>query len=132
MQCSHTLYFSRKRKYLIRFTTYISNSCKIISIIIYTTIQYVSAETVLTCRKWASTMFMYMSSSSRPLPMKHRCSPLATEPDSRDCFCASRRDFTDRANSEGLWSICEPIPYHYTITDILMVKRCTELCVIPL
>ena len=46
-------------------------------------------------------MFMYMSSSSLPLPMKHRCSPLATEPDSRDCFWASSRDLTDRANSDG-------------------------------
>lgn len=61
----------------------------------------------LTCRKCASTMFMYMSSSSLPLPMKHRCSPLAMEPDSKDCFWASRRDFTERANSEGFWSICE-------------------------
>ncbi|TNN36240.1 hypothetical protein EYF80_053607 [Liparis tanakae] len=55
----------------------------------------------LTCRKWASTMFMYMSSSSRPLPMKHRCSPLAMEPDSNDCFWASSRDFTERENSDG-------------------------------
>lgn len=59
-----------------------------------------------TCRKCASTMFIYMSSSSLPLPMKHKCSPLAMEPDSKDCFCASRRDFTERANSEGFWSIC--------------------------
>lgn len=62
--------------------------------------------TPLTCRKCASTMFMYMSSSSLPLPMKHRCSPLAMDPDSKDCFWASRRDFTERANSEGFWSIC--------------------------
>lgn len=60
-----------------------------------------------TCRKWANTMFMYMSSSSLPLPMKHKCSPLAMEPDSKDCFCASNRDFTERANSDGFWSICE-------------------------
>lgn len=60
----------------------------------------------LTCRKWANTMFMYMSSSSLPLPMKHKCSPLAMEPDSKDCFCASKRDFTERANSDGFWSIC--------------------------
>lgn len=67
----------------------------------------------LTCRKCASTMFMYMSSSSRPLPMKHRCSPLAMEPDSKDCFWASNRDFTDRANSEGFWSICEKKGHNY-------------------
>lgn len=59
-----------------------------------------------TCKKCASTMFIYMSSSSLPLPMKHKCSPLAMEPDSKDCFWASSRDFTERANSEGFWSIC--------------------------
>ena len=47
---------------------------------------YPVLSTSLTCRKWANTMFMYMSSSSLPLPMKHRCSPLAMEPDSNDCF----------------------------------------------
>lgn len=51
-------------------------------------------------------MFIYISSSSLPLPMKQRCSPPATEPDSIDCFCASNRDFTDCANSDGFWSIC--------------------------
>lgn len=51
-------------------------------------------------------MFIYISSSSLPLPMKQRCSPPATEPDSIDCFCASNRDFTDCANSAGFWSIC--------------------------
>lgn len=61
----------------------------------------------LTCRKCANTMFMYMSSSSLPLPMKHRCSPLAMDPDSKDCFCVSRRDFTESANSDGFWSICK-------------------------
>lgn len=73
----------------------------------------------LTCRKCASTMFMYMSSSSLPLPMKHRCSPLAMEPDSNDCFWASNRDLTDRANSEGFWSICEKKgQYNYDFMNI--------------
>lgn len=76
----------------------------------------------LTCRKWASTMFMYMSSSSRPLPMKHRCSPLAMEPDSRDCFWASKRDFTERANSEGFWSICEK-KGKYMYYSVYFIKR---------
>ena len=58
-----------------------------------------------TCKKCARTMFIYMSSSSLPLPMKQRCSPPAMEPDSMDCFCASSRDFTDCANSDGFWSI---------------------------
>lgn len=95
-------------------------------------LQLLSLFMSLTCRKWANTMFMYMSSSSLPLPMKHRCSPLAMEPDSRDCFWASKRDFTDRANSEGFWSICEEkrehIYYSVNIDNTAYVLTQNQYC----
>jgi len=57
------------------------------------------------CRKWATTMCTYWSSSSRPLPMKHRCSPAAAALALSACSLLASNACTAVVNSGKLISI---------------------------
>jgi len=57
------------------------------------------------CRKWATTMCTYWSSCSRPLPMKHRCSPAAAALALSACSLLASSACTAVMNSARLISI---------------------------
>ena len=80
---------------------------------------------LVTWRKLAITMWTYWSSSSRPEPIKQRCSPLAAEPASIDCFWVANNALAAVANSDGACNICDEkqAMYHWRTSNIYHIIR---------
>lgn len=91
--------------------TFVSTSVASEPPVNYISCQYIC---VATWRKLAMTMWTYWSSSSRPEPMKHKCSPLAADPASMDCCCVANNALAAVANSDGACNICNNDGNYYT------------------